>query len=59
MDFSKYKKVGNYGGDKWVKRCLFCGKDLENDGTYLYLQSFCSAHCKQKYIDEGSPMYNR
>lgn len=36
------------------KKCLYCGRKLENTGSYLYYQSFCSENCKEKYIIEVS-----
>ncbi|MCD6434076.1 MAG: hypothetical protein J7L14_00510 [Candidatus Diapherotrites archaeon] len=30
--------------------CLYCGKKLEDNGSYLYYQSFCSEECKRKYV---------
>jgi len=32
------------------KKCLQCGIALQNDGSILYLQSFCSHLCKQRYM---------
>ncbi|MDO8428472.1 MAG: hypothetical protein Q7S92_04635 [Candidatus Diapherotrites archaeon] len=36
-----------------IRRCLYCGLDMENDGSFLYRQSFCSLACKDKYLAEG------
>jgi len=32
------------------KRCLQCGRTLENRGEALYLQRFCSQECKDRYL---------
>jgi len=54
MDFSDYLKKGNtrLGGVRPARRCLYCGKELDRQLDHLYLQGFCTASCKNKYIDE-------
>jgi len=55
MDLSHYirksqTQSGRHSMTKIEKRCLECGKFLDNEGTYLYRQSFCSEKCKMDYI---------
>ncbi len=33
------------------KKCMQCSKVLENDGSHLYFQHFCSQLCKEKYME--------
>ena len=35
------------------RRCLECGKTLENEGSHLYYQRFCSDTCKERYISSA------
>ncbi|MDO8537533.1 MAG: hypothetical protein Q7S21_01480 [archaeon] len=55
MDLSPYIKkslthASRNSGSRIEKRCLNCGKYLDNEGDYLFRQSFCSAECKAQYI---------
>lgn len=56
MDLSYYLRKSG-GGSKIpkksevVKRCMQCGRDMDNDGNYLYYQSFCSEKCKRDYVE--------
>lgn len=56
MDYSQYMK-GKRKQDYTLseKRCMECGRTLEKDSfekdsSYLYLQSFCSEKCKNRYV---------
>ncbi|MDD5163777.1 MAG: hypothetical protein PHD95_06260 [Candidatus ainarchaeum sp.] len=56
MDIDRYIKKSNSNkrsllGQK-QKFCLKCGKQLENEGTHLWFQNFCSEKCKEEYIEE-------
>jgi|GEM_PF-1714067 len=59
MDLSYYiRKSGGYArnpkkGDA-VKHCMECGREMDNDGSYLFFQSFCSEKCKRDYVEGGS-----
>jgi len=53
MDFSHYlKKQSKLGKSGYgvERKCLECGKEVENTGSHLYYQKFCSQSCKDKYI---------
>ena len=57
MDLGKYIKTSkskDYSGYPVERRCLQCGKMLENKGEALYYQRFCSHTCKERYI--GMPL---
>ena len=44
---SRFKPGQNYG---LKKTCLNCGAELENDGSYLSRNRFCSEKCKEEYV---------
>lgn len=56
MDLSYYTRKSGGGskvqrkGDR-IKHCMQCGREMENDGNYLYFQSFCSEKCKRDYVE--------
>ena len=57
MDLGKYiKKNDSRGGSNYPveKKCLQCGRLLDNEGDYLYYQRFCSKTCKERYV--GMPL---
>lgn len=55
MDISSYthrsQKAGLSGAAPRQRKCMQCGKVLENDGSHLYFQHFCSQLCKEKYME--------
>jgi hypothetical protein len=36
------------------RKCMQCGKILDNKGDALYYQRFCSKTCKERYV--GMPL---
>jgi len=57
MDLGKYiKKSNSSGGDNYPveRKCLQCGRLLDNKGDALYYQRFCSKTCKERYV--GMPL---
>lgn len=53
MDLEKYIKKGKGVLPTRIRKCLSCGRKLENNGTYLYRISFCSEECKDTYMNRG------
>ena len=55
MDLSDYtkrsQKAAYSAPGARQKKCMQCGKVLENDGSHLYFQHFCSQLCKEKYME--------
>jgi len=59
MNLGKYIKQSNsrHANQYSIERkCLQCGSLLENEGTPLYYQKFCSKTCKERYV--GMPLDN-
>ena len=53
MDLDKYiKQSSSRHATKYSteKKCMQCGKPLENVGEPLYYQKFCSKNCKEMYV---------
>jgi len=57
MDFSEYlSKGGRKPYDKFPKiekKCLECGKLIEEIISPVHRQGFCSQQCKNKYIGKN------
>lgn len=58
MDFSDYFKrnkareiSSKISGIE--KKCLCCGKALQNQGNYLYYRRLCSEDCKEIYCSSN------
>jgi hypothetical protein len=57
MDLGKYiKKSDTRAARPYAieRKCLQCGRPLENKGDPLYYQKFCSKTCKERYV--GMPL---
>lgn len=49
-NYGRYGSHAKYGLPK-KRVCLGCGKDIEDNGSYLWLRGFCSETCRQNYIN--------
>ncbi|HLD58295.1 MAG TPA: hypothetical protein VI977_01475 [archaeon] len=38
------------------KNCMSCGRQLDNKGTHLWFQGFCSEKCKEDYLIEAKEL---
>ena len=57
MDLGKYIKQSDSRHAQQYpveRRCMQCGKPLNNRGDPLYYQRFCSMTCKERYV--GMPL---